>query len=215
MWCKCEGRNSAGCLLNEGECMAMKRMILTSCLMMTVLTVITGIIYPLVMTEISQLLFPKQAAGSIVYRAGKPAGSILIGQAFSGERYLHGRPSAAGEKGYDGLSSSGTNLAPTNRRLLESAAKYKKEVQKEEMKADGSKTPSDLVFASASGLDPHISPAAAFLQIDRVAKARGVSADKVRKIIEDHLEIPFLGIIGEPCVNVLKVNMALDSSLRK
>ncbi|MGV8119212.1 MAG: potassium-transporting ATPase subunit KdpC [Candidatus Xenobiia bacterium LiM19] len=192
----------------------MKRMILTSCLMMTVITVITGIVYPLVMTGISQLLFQEQAAGSIVYREGKPAGSILIGQAFSRERYLHGRPSAAGEKGYDGLSSSGTNLAPTNRRLLESAAKYKKEVQKEEMKADGSTIPSDLVFASAGGLDPHISPAAAFLQTERVAKARGVSADKVRKIIEDHLEIPLAGIIGEPRVNVLKVNLALDSSLR-
>ncbi len=165
------------------------------------------------MTGISQLLFPKQATGSIVCREGKPAGSMLIGQAYSGEKYLHGRPSAAGEKGYDGLSSSGTNLGPTNRHLKESAEKYKMEVQKEEMKSDGSKIPSDLVFASASGLDPHISPAAAFLQIDRVAKARGMSADEVRKVIDVHLEIPFVGIIGEPRVNVLAVNMALDSSV--
>ncbi|MHC9539449.1 MAG: potassium-transporting ATPase subunit KdpC [Vulcanimicrobiota bacterium] len=193
----------------------MKRMILNSLLMMAIMTLLLGIVYPLVMTGISQLLFPKQAAGSIVYREGKPVGSILIGQAFSGEKYLHGRPSAAGEKGYDGLSSSGTNLAPTNRRLLASAEKYKTEVQKEEMKSDGSTIPSDLVFASASGLDPHISPAAAFLQIDRVSKARGVSADEVRKIIEAHLEIPFVGIIGEPRVNVLMTNLALDSSLRK
>lgn len=190
----------------------MKRMILSSFLMMAVMTVLSGIVYPLVMTGISQLLFPKQAAGSIVYKEGKPAGSILIGQAFSGEKYLHGRPSAAGEKGYDGISSAGTNLGPTNRRLLLSAEKYKTEVQKEEMKSDGSTIPSDLVFASASGLDPHISPSAAFLQIDRVAEAREMSADEVRKVIEANLEIPFLGIIGEPRVNVLKVNMALDSS---
>lgn len=193
----------------------MKRMILSSLLMMVAMTVLIGILYPLVMTGISQLLFSKQAAGSIVYREGKPAGSILIGQTFSGEKYLHSRPSAAGEKGYDGLSSSGTNLGPTNKHLLEAAEKYKMEVLKEEMKSEGNKIPSDLVFASASGLDPHISPAAAFLQMDRVAKARGVSADEVRKIIEAHLEIPFVGIIGEPRVNVLMTNLALDSSLRK
>jgi K+-transporting ATPase ATPase C chain len=191
--------------------MMMKRMILCSILMMTVMTVLLGILYPLAMTGISQLLFPRQASGSILCINGKPVGSSLIGQSFSAERYLQGRPSAAGEKGYDGLASGGSNLGPTNRHLLESVEKYRLDVEKRELKSDRSPIPTDLVCSSASGLDPHISPPAAYLQIGRVARARGISVDEVRKVIDAHLEIPFLGLIGEPRVNVLMVNMALDS----
>jgi len=191
--------------------MMMKRMILCSILMMTLMTVLLGILYPLAMTGISQLLFPRQASGSILCINGKPVGSSLIGQSFPAERYLQGRPSAAGEKGYDGLASGGSNLGPANRHLLESVEKYRLDVEKRELKSDRSPIPTDLVCSSASGLDPHISPAAAYLQIGRVARARGISVDEVRKVIDAHLEIPFLGLIGEPRVNVLMVNMALDS----
>lgn len=190
----------------------MKRLILCSILMITVMTVLLGIVYPLAMTGISQLMFPRQASGSIVSVNGRPVGSSLIGQSFSADRYLHGRPSAAGEKGYDGLASGGSNLGPSNRRLLESVEKYRSDAEKRELKSDRSPIPSDLVCSSASGLDPHISPAAAWLQAGRVARARGMSADEVRKVIDAHVEIPFLGLIGEPRVNVLMVNMALDSS---
>jgi potassium-transporting ATPase KdpC subunit len=186
-------------------------MILNSCLLIMILTVLLGIAYPLVMTGVSLVIFPKQARGSLLYREGKPAGSALIGQSFSKERYLHGRPSAAGDNGYDGLASGGSNLGPTSRKLLEAAEKRREVAQKGNLLLANSRIPSDLVFASGSGLDPHISPSAAFLQADRIAKARGMAITEVRKVIADHTEKPFLGFMGERRVNVLMVNMALDS----
>jgi potassium-transporting ATPase KdpC subunit len=190
----------------------MKRMILSSFLMILVMTVLLGLVYPLVMTGISLVLFPKQAGGSIIYKEGKPAGSTLIGQSFSQERYLHGRPSAAGEKGYDGLASGGSNLGPTSRKLLTAAGKCRDDIKKENLLSAEIRIPSDLVLASGSGLDPHISPPAAIIQADRIARARGIAVDEVRKVIAARTEKPFLGFIGEPRVNVLMVNMDLDSS---
>jgi K+-transporting ATPase ATPase C chain len=191
--------------------MNMKDMLRTSLLMMIVMTVLMGLVYPLAMTGISLVLFPGQAKGSLIYREGKPAGSRLIGQSFSSGKYLHGRPSAAGEKGYDGLASGGTNLGPTNRHLVDNARKNQDAVVAENNVTPETKVPSDLVFASASGHDPHISPRAAYFQAGRIAQARGISPEQVRKIIDGHVEKPFLWCIGEPVVNVLLVNMALDS----
>jgi len=176
-----------------------------------VITIITGVIYPLAVTGITALVFPTQANGSLLYKNGKVIGSALIGQDFSDPKYFHGRPSAAGENGYDGTSSSGSNLGPTNKTLVNAVTERANSVRVKNDLESVAPVPSDLVTASASGLDPHISPMAASLQIARVAKARNVSEYKVKTLVEKNTEKRQFGFLGEPRVNVLRLNLALDA----
>jgi potassium-transporting ATPase KdpC subunit len=180
-------------------------------LMVVVLTLLFGIVYPLVMTGISQVLFPAQANGSLVRDgAGNVIGSAILAQNFTQPQYFHPRPSAAGSDGYDASSSGASNLGPTNQKLIDTVrdrtAAYR---QENGLAADGA-VPVDAVTASASGLDPDISPANALLQVGRVARARGMSEDQVRALVQQSTEDRTLGIFGEPRVNVLKLNLALD-----
>ena len=179
-----------------------------------VFTVLTGLLYPAVVTGLCQALFRGQANGSLVTADGRTVGSSLIGQSFSKAEYLHPRPSAAGEGGYDGMASGGSNYGPTSGKLIDrvraSAAKFR-----EENPEAGGPLPADLVTASGSGLDPDLSPASAALQAARIARARGVDADAVRGLISAHVEPRTLGFLGEPRVNVLAVNLALDERFPK
>ncbi|MFZ0887020.1 MAG: potassium-transporting ATPase subunit KdpC [Candidatus Binataceae bacterium] len=180
--------------------------------MTIVLTLVAGLAYPLAMVGLARVLFPFQSAGSPIRRDGQVVGSALIGQNFTSPRYFHGRPSSAGDKGYDATASGGSNLAPTNRSLIDTVRKRLKETAQSEAVSSPAQVPVDLVTASASGLDPDISPAAAELQVARVAKLRHLSEDRVRELVSRNLSSRFLGIFGEPRVNVLMLNLALDET---
>jgi len=175
--------------------------------MTVVLTVLLGIIYPLAVTGLASVMFPAKAAGSLIEKNGKVIGSSLIGQPFSGPGYFHSRPSAAGT-GYDGTASGGTNLGPTSQKLMDNVKTAADSLREEN---PGSPIPIDMVTASASGLDPHITPAAAEFQVPRIVKERGMNADQVRGLVREHTEGRQLGLLGEPRVNVLELNLALDS----
>jgi potassium-transporting ATPase KdpC subunit len=188
------------------------RMNLSAAIKMTiVLTVLTGILYPLMMVGIGHVFFPVQADGSLIYRNGSPVGSSLIAQNFKAVRYFHPRPSAAGNNGYDPTSSSGSNLGPTTKSLIDSVKQRVKDVAEEDHGIRASQVPIDMVTASGSGLDPEISPAAAEIQIRRVAETRGISEETARALISSHTRPRWAGFLGEPGVNVLELNLALDA----
>ncbi len=189
----------------------MLRSIINSLTMLIVITLLTGLGYPLAMTGLAQVLFPYQANGSIIVHNGKLIGSALIGQSFTSAGYFHGRPSAAGQDGYDATSSGGSNLGPTNKKLMDTVSDTIAKVRDENQLDQQKPIPSDLVLASGSGLDPDISPAAAYLQVERVANERGLAVDQVRKLVDSHVQDRQLGILGEPRVNVLELNLALDA----
>jgi len=177
-----------------------------------VLTVLLGIIYPIVVTGLSELLFMEKARGSLIEREGKVIGSRLIGQPFKGAGYFHSRPSAAGS-GYDATASGGTNLGPTSKQLFEDQVRGRsKQLRTENPNAE---IPIDLITSSASGLDPHISPSAAEFQVLRVARERRMSEDAVRRLVRKHIAGRQFGVLGEPRVNVLELNLALDEGSKK
>ena len=184
----------------------MKRNLLIAVLMTVVTTVLLGIVYPLVVTGIAKVFLPDKANGQLITRNGVVVGSRIIGQPFSSPAYFHSRPSAAGN-GYDAGNSGGSNLGPTNQKLLDRVEGALATLQAEN---PGTPIPADLVTTSGSGLDPHISPAAAEFQVPRIARERGMSADTVRHLIAKHTEGRQLGFLGEPRVNVLELNLELD-----
>lgn len=186
--------------------MELKRNLITAALMTIVTTVLLGLVYPLVVTGLAQALFRDKANGQLIQRKGHPVGSAIIGQGFASPAYFHSRASAAGQ-GYDTTSSGGTNLGPTNKKLIDGVKAAVDAARKDNPNAD---IPIDLVTTSASGFDPHISPDAAMFQVPRVAKARGLSEADLRLFVAEHMEGRQLGFLGEPRVNVLLLNLALD-----
>jgi K+-transporting ATPase ATPase C chain len=174
------------------------------------LTLLLGVVYPLAMTGISQALFPKQANGSLIKVGDQVIGSEIIAQSFTRPEYFHPRPSAAGEKGYDATASNGSQLGPTNQKLIDRVKASVEQFRKENPDYQGP-IPADLLTTSASGLDPHISPDSARAQAARVAKARGIAADQLDRLIAQNTQGPDLGFLGEARVNVLKLNLALDA----
>lgn len=188
--------------------MNIARNLLNAVLMTIVTTVMLGLLYPLAITGIAQVVFPAQANGQLIQRNGKIIGSRIIAQGFSSPAYFHPRPSAAGS-GYDAAKSGGSQLGPTNRKLIDNVSANVRAARRDNPTAP---VPIDLVTASASGIDPHITPAAAEFQVPRVARARGVSDDDVRRVVRANTLGRTLGLLGEPRVNVLEVNLALDAA---
>jgi potassium-transporting ATPase KdpC subunit len=196
----------------------MLRLVRPAVVVLVALTVITGLIYPLAMTGIAQVLFPKQAQGSLIERNGTVVGSELIGQVFGSDKYFHGRPSATTAPDpndstktvpapYNAANSGGSNLGPSNKALID---RVQGDMDKLKQENPSTPIPADLVTTAASGLDPHISPEAALFQVPRIAKARNLPEDSIRQLVADHTEGRFLGLLGEPRVNVLLLNLALD-----
>ena len=186
----------------------MKKNLLIALWFTLVTTVMFGVLYPLAITGLAQVLFPHRANGQLIERNGKIVGSRIIGQSFTGPGYFHSRPSAAGT-GYDATASSGSNLGPTNNALLD---RVKADVQKAQAENPSASVPVDLVTASGSGLDPHISPAAAEFQIPRVARERKISEAELRAVVQKFTQGRQFGILGEPGVNVLELNLELDGA---
>lgn len=184
----------------------MKKNLLIAVLMTVATTILLGIIYPLVVTLLAQVLFHDKANGQLVKKDGEPIGSRIIGQPFVSDKYFHSRPSAAGN-GYDAANSSGSNLGPTNQKLLD---RIKSDVATAQTDNPDTPVPIDLVTTSGSGLDPDITPAAALFQVPRIARVRGLSEDQVRALVQSHILQRQFSILGEPRVNVLQFNLALD-----
>ena len=184
----------------------MKKNLITSVLMTIATTILLGIVYPLLVTALVQVIFPKQANGQLIPGNGKAIGSRIIGQGFSAAKYFHSRPSAAGN-GYDAANSGGSNFGPTNQKLID---RVKGDVASAQSQNSGTSVPIDLVTTSASGFDPHITPAAAEYQLARIARERNATVDQLRVLLGKHTEGRQWGILGEPRVNVLELNLELD-----
>ncbi|MDW3686072.1 potassium-transporting ATPase subunit KdpC [Cupriavidus sp. CV2] len=189
----------------------MKSLIRPAVTLFLLLSAVTGLLYPAAVTGVAKLLFSHQAAGSLIQRGNEVAGSELIGQSFSGMRYFWSRPSATAPMPNNATASSGSNLGPTNPALVD-AVKARVEAVRAAHPDQTGPVPIDLVTASASGLDPHISPAAAYYQVERIAKARGLAPARVRQLVDQYVERPSWGIFGDSTVNVLKLNLALDKA---
>jgi len=188
----------------------MTKLLRNAVMLLLLMTVITGVLYPLVATGLAQLVFPRQADGSLIVKDGKPIGSVLIGQSFTDPKYFWGRPSATAPQANNGANSGGSNLGPTNPALTD-AVKQRIAALRAADPGNTAPVPVDLVTASASGLDPEISPAAAQYQLERVAKARGLSTSQVQALVNEYTSGRQLGVFGEPRVNVLQLNLALDA----
>ena len=189
----------------------MSKLLRQSLTLLLLMTAITGVLYPLAVTGVAQLIFPRQANGSLIVKGGKPLGSALIGQSFTDPKYFWGRPSATAPNAYNGSASSGSNLGPTNPALTD-AVKQRIAALRAADPGNTAPVPVDLVTASGSGLDPEISPAAAQYQLARVAKARGLSTAQVQALVNEYTSGRQLGVFGEPRVNVLQLNLALDAA---